>query len=125
MAGSHSRGKGHRYERLIASRLREEGYSVRRGLQSRAGYECADVEFDPNEEEGWEFPYWVECAHYHQGGLIFNKYAQAVEASKGQDKPVAVFVHEDGGEDLVAVSLETFLELVSASQSPLDEEGGD
>jgi hypothetical protein len=101
------RTKGHTYERKIANFYRELGYdSIRRGSQGFGGLE-PDV-------CGTDF--WVECAHYARGGLVFRKFKQAMRDRDSvallENRPVVVHVHETNGEDLVVVSLKHWKELV-------------
>ena len=101
------RNKGHTYERKIANFYRELGFDVRRGAQAHEA-----VEPDICVRTG-VFPWWVECAHYAKGGLVFRKFKQAKEDLgwvQGK-QPVVVHVHEDGGADLVVISLEHWKEL--------------
>lgn len=98
------RTKGHTYERKIAAFYRELGYDVRRGAQAHEAVEPDICGRNSNEA----FPWWVECAHYARGGLVFRKFKQAVRDTvrAKSKKPVVVHVHETNGEDLVVVTLE-------------------
>jgi hypothetical protein len=101
--GRYARNKGKRGEREVATILRAHGYDVRRGWQSRAGSDDADVIGVP----GW----WVEVSI--GGANPRRKYAQAVEASaKSGRRPVAI-TRPDGGEWLATVALCDWLRLVA------------
>lgn len=55
MGGSHSRTKGHDFERLVARALRVKWPDAKRGLQDREGEHCPDV---------LGTPYYIECKRY-------------------------------------------------------------
>ena len=93
--GSHSRNKGKRYEQLIARHYRERGYEAKRGLQSREGDEVSDVITS--------LPLSIECKHHHRGGLLFRAMKQAQAAANLSETPI-VHIHEDNGENLVAMT---------------------
>ena len=102
MMGSHSRSKGHRYERHIARKYRNAGWpDIRRGLQSRGGHEAADVE---------GLPFHVECKHYAKGGLAFRAWRQAKEGCAPGKMPI-VHIHEDNGLHLVVFDANDWIKL--------------
>jgi Holliday junction resolvase len=103
MSGAASRRKGHDFERLLVQRFRDAmpGAEVRRGVQSRSGAECADV----------EAPCFHIEAKRHRQTNIREAMRQAVETCPGGRWPIAV-CKDDNQPALVTMQLEDFLDLV-------------
>ena len=106
MTGRRSRTKGKVWEREVANLLKEFWPDARRGWQSRAGDDEADVE---------DTPFWVEC----KIGKCPNVYAafdQADEASDG--RPVLIAVKRNAANShkdprvFMAMRVENFLDLL-------------
>lgn len=99
MGGAHSRRKGAQGERDIALAMRTVFPGAKRGIgQARSAGEVADVEGTP---------YWVECKRGKKCN-VRAAYAQAMAATDG--RPVVVVVRDDGGEPMVYMSLEDWLD---------------
>ena len=103
------RKKGHDWERAVAEKFREAGFTdAKRGLsQTRGGEECADVEGIP----GW----WVETKH-HRLARIPAAYEQAAGAAFSHSalarRPVVVS-RDDRRPPLATVSFPVFLALLA------------
>ena len=97
-----SRQKGKRYERYIRRIYSKLYPDCRRGYQSRAGDDEADVTGTGE--------YWIECKHYHKGGLTFRAMRQAMDACDMETQAPVVHVHEDNGEHLVVLRLEHWMD---------------
>jgi hypothetical protein len=113
MAGAHSRTKGASYERLIAQFYRALGFPAKRTLQSREGFEGADVQGTP---------WWVECKRYKSIGKVMGWWEQArVDSERcggATTLPPVLHIKEDHGPDLVVISLEMWEGMVKARNSP-------
>jgi len=111
VGGRHSRNKGKRFEREVADRMRalfpEAAASIKRGWQSRAGHDAADVE---------GVPYlWIE-AKAHRVAPLRPALTQAIEArdaAKSTKLPVAI-CKSDREAPVVVMLLEDFEALVIA-----------
>lgn len=110
MGGAHSRTKGHSYERAIAIFYRAMGFPAKRTLQSREGFEGADVQGTP---------WWVECKRYGSIGKVMGWWEQAskdVQRCKATTassiQNVVLHIKEDRGPDLVVISLDHWKQLV-------------
>lgn len=110
MSGSHSRTKGHSYERAIAIFYRTLGFPAKRTLQSREGFEGADVQGTP---------WWVECKKYKTLGKVMRWWEKAredVEKHGDGTQDVVLHIKEDHGEDLVVISLNHWKEIVRVTK---------
>ena len=98
-----SRDKGKRYEREIASQLREYGYDARRTAQNcgKSG-DAADV-------VGLNGIH-IECKHQEQI-KIYDWMAQAKRDSTGTDNKPAVFFRKNNHETLVCMALTDWIEI--------------
>ena len=96
-----SRQKGARYERHIASVLREHGFKAERGHQHAGGQDSPDVRHNLD-------GYHLECKHVESLN-IWNALAQA-ERDAGTNIPVVVF-KRNRTKDYVAMSLDDFIAL--------------
>ena len=106
MSGRRSRNKGKVWEREVANLFKEFWEDARRGFQSRAGDDEADVE---------DTPFWVECKVGARPN-VFGAFDQAEKASDG--RPILVAIkrnaknsHEDPS-CFVAMRVENFLDLL-------------
>tara|TARA_Y100001963_G_scaffold93365_4_gene128518 strand:- start:3472 stop:3819 length:348 start_codon:yes stop_codon:yes gene_type:complete len=109
MSGRRSRTKGKAWEREVAQLLRRFWVDARRGFQSRAGDDEADVE---------DTPFWVECK-VGQRPNVFKAFDQAELASDG--RPVLIAIkrnapnsHQDPS-CFMAMRIENFLDLLEAA----------
>ena len=106
MGGRLSRTKGKVWERHVANLLKEFWPDSRRGFQSRAGDDEADVE---------DTPFWVEC----KVGARPNAFAAFTQSELASDgRPILVAIkknaknsHEDPS-CFIAMRVENFLDLL-------------
>ena len=116
--GKMSRDKGKRYEREIASKLRDYGYDARRTAQycGKTG-DASDVVGLPGIH--------IECKHCEQF-RIYDWMAQAInDSGKSGNKP-AVFFRKNNAETLVCMRLDDWMELFrewDAGNLPFNERG--
>ena len=98
-----SRDKGARYEREIASRLKECGYNAMRTAQhcGKSG-DAADV-------VGLDGIH-IECKHQEQI-KIYDWMGQAVRDSEGTGNKPTVFFRKNNHETLVCMRLEDWIEI--------------
>lgn len=98
--GKLSRDKGKRWERAVATRMRDlfpaSAGSIKRGWQTRSGRDGADV-------EGLPFRLWPEAKHGKLVGLR-EALRQAIEACQPGDLPVVV-AKDDRSEPLALMRL--------------------
>lgn len=111
--GRASRNKGKNFEREVAAALREiYGAGIRRGWQSRAGDDAADIE---------GAPWFVECKH-HVRVNIRAAWAQIIEAQNGareKKNPAGnlrplLIAKDTGRETLAVLRFDDFLALLKA-----------
>ncbi len=102
--GKLSRNKGKRFERAIATKLRELGLETRRGWQTRSGSDDPDVICDALGD------CWIECKVGARPNVVAAM-EQAREAAPAGRAPVAI-THWDRGATLVTMDLEDWLEWV-------------
>lgn len=105
MGKINSKQKGARYEREIASKLREFGYEARRTAQF-----CGNTG-DASDVVGLDGIH-IECKHCEQFH-IYNWMAQAIHDS-GENKKgnlPAVFFRKNNAETLVTMRLEDWIQL--------------
>lgn len=102
------REKGARYERDIATRLRDVfGPDIHRGIQWRGGSEAGDI-------TGTDMPEWLhlEC-HHGNSSTPFAKLRQAESDRPATDVLRAAVVKRHGGDELVAMRWDDFIRLVA------------
>lgn len=104
--GKASRSKGQRGEREVAEALRTIYPDARRGFQSRAGDDAADVEGTP---------FWVEVKRVKRNESIRAALAQAAEATDG--RPVVVVSRCDGKPWVACMLLGDWLHLAEAGDA--------
>jgi Holliday junction resolvase len=97
-----SKQKGARFERQLASILREYGYDCRRGQQYSGANGDADVVGLPHIH--------IEAKHQERMNL-YEWVAQAKRDSAGSDKLPAVFHKKNNAEILVTMTLEDWMNI--------------
>ena len=106
--GKLSQRKGADFERWAANALRTVWPNAKRGLvQRRDASEGADVE-----NTG---PFWIECKHQAHPN-IDAAVTQAEKASAGTGQWVAAITRKTGGQVLVTMTLDDWLELVGTHE---------
>lgn len=111
-----SKQKGARYERHIASKLREFGYDQAR----RTAQYCGNTG-DASDVVGLPYIH-IECKHCEQT-RIFDWIAQAVRDSAKSGKLPAVFHTKNYCDDLVTMRLEDWMPLFQAYELNMSEDG--
>ena len=97
-----SRAKGARFERTLASKLRDYGYNCRRGQQFSGANGDADVVGLPGIH--------IE-AKAREKMQLYDWIAQAKRDAAGSGKIPAVFHKKNNAEILVTLELENFMEI--------------
>lgn len=107
-----SKAKGARFERQLASRLREYGYDARRTAQycGKSG-DASDVVGLPGLH--------IEAKHQERMSL-YEWIAQAKRDSKGTGRLPAVFHKKNNAEILVTMELEDFMNLYREWEAGFD-----
>lgn len=100
-----SKAKGARFERLLASKIREYGYTARRGQQYCGANGDADVVGLPNIH--------IEAKH-NETLNIFNAMAQAKTDCKENELPV-VFHKKNNTEILVTMTFDDWMKIYNNS----------
>ena len=106
MGGKHSRDKGARFERKIASAFKEIYETSRRGVgQSQGGDVAADVEIPT---------FWVECKHHAVTNIkrALSQAASYVRQRKLNKWPLAV-TKDDGKPIMATMYFDDFMKLAS------------
>lgn len=103
MGKINSKQKGARYEREIASKLRDYGYEARRTAQY-----CGNTG-DASDVVGLNGIH-IECKHCEQF-RIYDWMAQAIRDSAGSENLPAVFSRRNNSETLVTMRLEDWIQL--------------
>lgn len=103
--GKMSREKGKRFEREVASRLRDEGYDCKRGQQYCGANGDADVVGLPGIH--------IECKHVEKMSL-YDWMAQAITDAKDWELP-AVFHRKNNAELLVTMRFSDWIQLYRES----------
>lgn len=101
--GLKSKRKGERYEREVASKLREYGYATRRTAQySGKTGQAPDVV---------GLPYiHIECKHYANRGFDYDWLSQAKRDAR--DGEIPIVVHRiDNAPSVVTLELDRFIEI--------------
>ena len=115
--GKASRNKGKTFEREVAAALREVyGEGIRRGWQTRAGDDAADIE---------GAPWFVECKH-HARVNIRAAWMQVEDAQTGArtkknpagDLRPLLIAKDTGRETLAILRFDDFLELLKMVELP-------
>lgn len=109
-----SRAKGARFERNLASLLREYGYDCRRGQQYCGANGDADVIGLPGLH--------IE-AKAQETMRLYEWMSQAKRDSEGTGRLPAVFHKKNHAEILVTVTLDTFMELYKQWELNMTESG--
>lgn len=111
-----SKQKGARFERLLASKFREQGYSDARRTAQYCGNtgDASDVVGLPKIH--------VEAKHAEQMRL-YDWIAQAKRDSAGTDKLPAVFHKKNNAEILVTMTLEDWFNLYREFEAGFDLKG--
>lgn len=104
-----SKAKGARYERHIASVLREHGFEAERGQQYAGGKDSPDVRHNMTGIH-------IECKHVEN--LNIWKALEQAERDCGDNTPVVVF-KRNRTKDYVALSLEDFIELYKGAHNEM------
>lgn len=104
-----SKAKGARYERHIASVLREHGFEAERGQQYAGGKDSPDVRHNMTGIH-------IECKHVEN--LNIWKALEQAERDCGDSTPVVVF-KRNRTKDYVALSLEDFIELYKGAHNEM------
>lgn len=107
-----SKQKGARFERHLASKLREYGYDCRRGQQYCGANGDADVVGLPGLH--------IEAKH-QETMRLYDWVAQAKRDAAGKKLP-AVFHKKNNAEILVTLPLDAFMEIYMEYEAGLQEE---
>lgn len=107
-----SKQKGARFERHLASKLREYGYDCRRGQQYCGANGDADVVGLPGLH--------IEAKH-QETMRLYDWVAQAKRDSAGKKLP-AVFHKKNNAEILVTLPMDAFMEIYREYEAGLQEE---
>ena len=105
-----SKAKGARFERLLASKLREYGYDCRRGQQFCGANGDADVVGLPGLH--------IE-AKAQERMVLYDWMAQAKRDSEGTGRLPAVFHKKNNADILVTMTLDDFMEVYREFASDL------
>lgn len=103
MGKINSKQKGARYEREIASKLRDYGYEARRTAQY-----CGNTG-DASDVVGLNGIH-IECKHCEQF-KIYDWMAQAIHDSAGSGNLPAVFCRRNNSDNLVVMRLDDWIQL--------------
>lgn len=106
-----SKAKGARFERTLASRLREYGYDCRRGQQ----YCCANGDADVVGLPGLH----IEAKH-QETMRLYEWMSQAKRDSDGTGRLPAVFHKKNNAAILVTMELEDFMNLYREWEAGFD-----
>ena len=110
-----SRAKGARFERTLASKLRDFGYDCRRGQQYCGANGDADVVGLPGIH--------IEAKACERMQL-YDWMAQAKRDAAGKGNLPAVFHKKNNSEILVTMELDTFMKLYREYELNMSEDGG-
>ena len=108
---TNSKAKGARFERNLASRLREYGYDCRRGQQYCGANGDADVVGLPGLH--------IEAKH-QETMRLYEWMSQAKRDSKGTGRLPAVFHKKNNAAILVTMELEDFMNLYREWEAGFD-----